>query len=130
MLAEGIPPYLSLKARPGAWTPAGHSHIGPVQGPDNRLCLVSNRPWKSTHKVPRAGLGTGRRPGSKPPLRVNRARRWLGRDRERRRFLRLQRIRRCTGRLNATQPGVLAVSTSYIRGLATACKGSAMEPAS
>ena len=29
----------------------------------------------------------------------------------------------CTGRLNATQPGVLAVSTLYIRGLAGPCKG-------
>ena len=48
--------------------------------------------------------------------------------RERRRFLRLRRFRRCTGRLNATQPGVLAVSTSYIRGLRAACKGSAREP--
>ena len=34
------------------------------------------------------------------------------------------RIRRCTGRLNATQPGVLAVSPLYIRGMAAACKGS------
>src|SRR3990170_9148892 len=33
-------------------------------------------------------------------------------------------FRRCTGRLNATQPGVLAVSPSYIRGLGSRCKGS------
>src|SRR3954471_12109006 len=67
-------------------------------------------------------------PGLEPPLRVSRARRWPGRDREGRRFLRLRRFRRCTGKLNATQPGVLAVSTSYIRGLGAGCKGSAMEP--
>src|SRR4030081_262309 len=35
-----------------------------------------------------------------------------------------RRLRRCTGRLNATQPGVLAVSPLYIRGIAAACKGS------
>src|ERR1700749_955676 len=35
-----------------------------------------------------------------------------------------RRFRRCTGRLNVTQPGVLAVSPSYIRGLAAWCKGS------
>src|SRR5437762_9122674 len=35
-----------------------------------------------------------------------------------------RRFRRCTGRLNATQPGVLAVSPLYIRGLAPPCKGS------
>ena len=31
---------------------------------------------------------------------------------------------RCTGRLNATQPGVLAVSSLYIRGLVPPCKRS------
>ena len=36
---------------------------------------------------------------------------------------RLRGVRRCTGRLNATQPGVLAVSTPYIRGLTASCKG-------
>src|SRR6476659_4918269 len=35
-----------------------------------------------------------------------------------------RRFRRCTGRLNATQPGVLAVSPLYIRGLGLGCKGS------
>src|ERR1700730_2900381 len=35
-----------------------------------------------------------------------------------------RRLRRCTGRLNATQPGVLAVSPIYIRRLAAARKGS------
>src|ERR1700738_2496368 len=39
-----------------------------------------------------------------------------------------RRFRRCTGRLNATQPGVLAVSPLYIRGLAAACKGRTREP--
>jgi hypothetical protein len=29
----------------------------------------------------------------------------------------IERFHRCTGRLNATQPGVIAVSTPYIRGL-------------
>jgi len=52
-----------------------------VLGPDNQFCRVLNRPW--SRKVP----GTGRRSGSKPPLRVSRARRWLWRDRERRRKL-------------------------------------------
>src|ERR1700682_4021496 len=33
-------------------------------------------------------------------------------------------FRRCTGRLNATQPGVLAVSPLYIRGVGLPCKGS------
>ena len=33
------------------------------------------------------------------------------------------RFRRCTGRLNATQPGVLAVSPPYIRGLAGRVQG-------
>ena len=35
------------------------------------------------------------------------------------------RFHRCTGKLNATQPRVLAVSTSYIRGLASPRKGPA-----
>src|ERR1700681_1202179 len=35
-----------------------------------------------------------------------------------------RRFRRCTGRLNATQPGILAVSLMYIRGLGLSCKGS------
>src|SRR6202043_4178808 len=43
---------------------------------------------------------------------------------ERRWNLLYRRFRRCTGRLNATQPGVLAVSPLYIRGLGSACKGS------
>ena len=34
------------------------------------------------------------------------------------------RFHRCTGKLNATQPRVLAVSTSYIRGLGSPRKGS------
>jgi hypothetical protein len=54
---------------------------------------------------------------------------------ERRRNLRKNRgsrprsFRRCTGRLNATQPAVrIAFSTSYIRGMARSCKGSVAEP--
>ena len=94
------------------------SHIGPFSSPDNRFCRVLNRPWGK--KVP----GIGRRSGSKPPLLVSRAQRWLGRGRERRWKLRSGRFHRCTGRLNATQPGVLAVSIPYIRGLGSACKGS------
>src|SRR6266403_2508114 len=43
---------------------------------------------------------------------------------ERRWNLLIRRFRRCTGRLNATQPGVLAVSPLYIRGMTAACKGS------
>jgi len=38
--------------------------------------------------------------------------------------LNFRRFRRCTGRLNATQPGVLAVSPLYIRGLTAPRKGS------
>lgn len=34
------------------------------------------------------------------------------------------RFHRCTGKLNATQPGVLAISIPYIRGLGAPCKGS------
>src|ERR1700728_4738097 len=37
---------------------------------------------------------------------------------------RFRKFLRCTGRLNATQPGVLAVSPLYIRALAALCKGS------
>src|ERR1700689_915236 len=37
---------------------------------------------------------------------------------------RFRKFRRCTGRLNATHPGVLAVSPLYIRGFAAVCKGS------
>ena len=49
------------------------SHIGPLFSPDKPSCRVLNRPWGK--KVP----GIGRRSGSKPPLLVNRAQRWLGR---------------------------------------------------
>ena len=34
----------------------------------------------------------------------------------------IRRFLRCAGRLNATQPGVLAVSSLYIRGMRPACK--------
>src|SRR6202048_2932071 len=54
---------------------------------------------------------------------VSRALRWLRRDRKDAGILGDRRFRRCTGRLNATQPGVLAVSPSYIRGLVSPCKG-------
>ena len=110
----------SLKARRGdSHSPAFAYRT--VLDPDNRFCRVSNRPW--SRKIP----GTGRRSGSKPPLLVSRAQRWPWRDRERRWPLRLRRFRRCTGRLNAAQPGILAVSPSYIRGLAPPCKGSILE---
>src|SRR6201995_4977305 len=69
-------------------------------------------------------LGLGRRSGSKPPLLVSRALRWLWRDRKDAGIFGVRRFRRCTGRLNATQPGVLAVSPLYIRGLAATCKRS------
>jgi len=104
----------------GVRTNAGH-RISDRGGPDNQSCRVLK---PSREKVP----GTRRRSGSKPPLRGGRARRWPWRDREGRRFLRNWRFRRCTGRLNATQPGVLAVSTPYIRGLEAPCKGSAEGP--
>jgi hypothetical protein len=97
------------------------SHIGPF-----RVQIIS---FAVSQTVPGKGTWDRTPPGLEPPLRVSRARRWPGRDREGRRFLRLRRFRRCTGRLNATQPGVLAVSTSYIRGLGAPCKGSAREPA-
>ena len=39
-------------------------------------------------------------------------------------FPKFGKFRRCTGRLNATQPGVLTVSPLYIRGLTVPRKGS------
>src|SRR5664279_269231 len=58
------------------------------------------------------------------PSFVSRALRWLWRERKDAGISEIERFRRCTGRLNATQPGVLAVSPLYIRGLGGACKGS------
>jgi len=53
------------------------SHIGPFG-----VRIIS---FAVSQTVPGKRPGTGRRSGSKPPLRVSRARRWPWRDRERRR---------------------------------------------
>jgi hypothetical protein len=53
---------------------------------------------------------------------ISRALRWLWRDRKDAGIFKSGRFRRCTGRLNATQPGVLAVSPLYIRGMGLSCK--------
>jgi hypothetical protein len=110
------PPCLSLKARRGARALAGHSHIGPV----GRISVLS---YLS------AGPGI-RCPWDRTPLGVETAAPYQPRaalaaeGSEIRRNLLNLRFRRCTGRLNATQPGVLAVSPLYIRGLGIACKRS------
>ena len=61
--------------------------------------------------------------GLETALLISRALRWLWRDRKDAGVSKIWRFRRCTGRLNATQPGVLAVSPLYIRGLGLSCKG-------
>src|SRR3979409_2150889 len=65
-----------------------------------------------------------RRSGSKPPSLSAARCAGLWRDRKDAGISWIRRFRRCTGRLNATQPGVLAVSPCYIRGLGPARKGS------
>ena len=62
--------------------------------------------------------------GLETALLISRALRWLWRDRKDAGIFGARRFRRCTGRLNETQPGVLAVSPLYIRGLAGLRKGS------
>jgi hypothetical protein len=61
---------------------------------------------------------TERRPGWEPPLLAGRAAR-AGSEggTENAGISKIKRFHRCTGKLNATQPGVIVVSTSYIRGL-------------
>jgi hypothetical protein len=68
--------------------------------------------------------GTGRRSGSRLSLLAGRALRWLWERLEKRWNLLLLKVPAPHGRLNATQPGVLAVSHPYIRGLVAPCKGS------
>jgi hypothetical protein len=63
-------------------------------------------------------------PGLETAAPVSRALRWLWRDRKDAGISKIWKFRRCTGRLKATQPGVLTVSPLYIRGLMAACKGS------
>jgi len=98
--------------RQGARRP---SHIEALQ-PDNRLSRISK---PSLERI--GDPGTGRRSGSKPTLLLNRALRWLGRAGKTLESTFTRFLRR-TGRLNATQPGILAVSTFYIRGLTVPCK--------
>ena len=115
----------SLKAPARRQSARQPSHIGPFGV--RIISSAVSQTVPGAERYTKRYLGTGRRSGSKPPLRVSRARRWPWRDRERRWILQLRRIRRCTGRLNATQPGVLAFSTSYIRGSGLPCKGSVRE---
>src|SRR5579862_2811657 len=92
------------------------SHTG-LCSPDNRLCRVGSRPWNKMvtwNRTP-PGLKTAAPCRPRAALAVEGS--------ERRWNLPEGRFRRCTGRLNATQPGVLTVSPLYIRGLTLACKG-------
>ena len=115
MGGKGAALSLSLKARHGAKAPTGHRISRPC-GPDNRLCRVCSCPWN------KMVTGTGRRSGLRPSLLVSRALRWPRRDRKDAGNFGARRFRRCTGRLNATQPGVLTVSSFYIRGIGLGCK--------
>src|SRR2546423_512739 len=67
--------------------------------------------------------GTGRRRGSKPPLHVSRALRWLRRDRKDAGNPNIRSFRRCTGRLNATQPGVFSRQPLVHTGIGTCVQG-------
>ena len=87
-------------------------------GPDNRFCRVRSRPWNKMVTWDRTPLGLETAAPCQPRAALaseGSERRWNSQIRE---------FRRCTGRLNATQPGVLAVSPLYIRGLGPGCKGS------
>ena len=115
-----MPPCLSLKARRGAEALAGHRISGPVGriigyavsepsleqdgnlGPD--AARARNR--RSVSAARCAGCGG------------------IGKTLE---SSGIRGFRRCTGRLNATQPGVLAVSPLYIRGLAARVQGRASQ---
>jgi hypothetical protein len=78
----------------------------PSEGPDHSVAASRNRPWNECDP------GTGRHPSSKPPL-LSAARLALaGADRKTLASPdRIRRFRRCTGRLNATQPEILAISS-------------------
>src|SRR5438045_9084016 len=67
--------------------------------------------------------GTGRRSGSKPPLHVSRALRWLRRDRKDAGNPNIRSFRRCSGRLNATQPGVFSRQPLVHTGIGTCVQG-------
>jgi len=66
------------KPRRGAEALAGCSHIGPLQAPIIGYAVSWSRPWNKMVTWDR------RRSGSKPPLLVSRALRWLWRGSERR----------------------------------------------
>jgi len=87
------------------------SPANPLAGSDIGVRRCSNRPWNK--------MGwTERRSGWKPSLLAGRAAR-AGSEGgpENAGISKIGRSHRCTGRLNATQPGVIVVSTPYIRGL-------------
>jgi len=80
-------------ARRGAKALAGQSNRaleGVRINRSRRLWTVPGTRWEP---------GTGRRSGSKPPLRVSRALRWLWRGRKDAGIPWIRRFRRCTGRL-------------------------------
>ena len=93
------------------------SPANPLPGSDIGVRRCSNRPWNKTG-------WTERRPGWKPTLLAGRAAR-AGSEggTENAGIPKIKRFHR-SGRLNATQPGVIAVSTPYIRGLGALCKPS------
>lgn len=86
--------------------------------PGNRFCRVRN--------CPRTKVTLGRTPlGLEPPLHVSRALRWPGRDRKKTLESSISKVPALhrEAEHDATKR-ILAVSILYIRGLATACKGS------
>ena len=114
------PPGRSLKASCGAEAPASNL-IWTPSGSEYRAVSPLNRCPRNVKP------GTAARARTTPSCRP-RGSRWLW---ERRKTLESPEFgvfRRCTGRLNATQPGVIAVSTPYIRGLGGSCKGSVFAP--
>jgi hypothetical protein len=72
---------------------------------------------------------TERHSGWEPPLLAGRAAR-AGSEggAENAGISKIRKFHRCTGKLNATQPGVIAISTPYIRGLGALRKPSVAEP--
>src|SRR4030081_834826 len=81
--------------------------------------VSESRPWNKMVTWDRTPLGLETAAPCEPRAALaveGSERRWNLRD--------LRRFRRCTGRLNVTQPGVLAFSPLYIRGMSLSCKGS------
>src|SRR4030088_3788325 len=81
--------------------------------------VSESRPWNKMVTWDRTPLGLETAAPCEPRAALavgGSERRWNPRE--------FRRFRRWTGRLNATQPGVLAVSPLYIRGMGLSCKGS------